>query len=484
MGLEMVRNPFQLTVILLAVAFGTRFAFALPQAQARITPKTAPTAVVKTTIPFADARPILEGLRDDLLPLEMQNRTSDERRRLWPVWVRRHDAEIHERVDRGDDDSLANFFLFGTSFSTASTNGAPANASTDWTPATPLDQPDAQRRLDAMVSGMAMPGANERLQFARTVVERAGINPSTAQGRVEARQYLVAIITRMLSERERYEQALKDRPLDFAKQSTLFSIRGLSADTSLLPNFAIDRTLSAIEAKKLLAASTVRRVAVVGPGLDFMNKKGGYDFYPQQTLQPFAIVDSLRRLGIAAANVRVTTFDLSRRVNHHLELARQRAQAGEGYILRLIRDLNEPWSDELIVYSKQFGDTIGAQAAVTVPADVTNVEARAVRVNPATVLSIEPQDVNIVLERPVAPAAEPGFDLIVGTNIFLYYDVFEQSLALANVSKMLRPGGLLLSNDFLNPLPTIPLNLVGFTDVAYSPTSAGSGDRVFWYQRQ
>jgi chemotaxis methyl-accepting protein methylase len=37
------------------------------------------------------------------------------------------------------------------------------------------------------------------------------------------------------------------------------------------------------------------------------------------------------------------------------------------------------------------------------------------------------------------PATE-RFDLIIATNIFIYYDVFEQSLAMLNVERMLRPG--------------------------------------------
>jgi hypothetical protein len=39
---------------------------------------------------------------------------------------------------------------------------------------------------------------------------------------------------------------------------------------------------------------------VIGPGLDVADKQDGFDFYPQQTLQPFALVDSLRRLGSRA----------------------------------------------------------------------------------------------------------------------------------------------------------------------------------------
>ena len=49
---------------------------------------------------------------------------------------------------------------------------------------------------------------------------------------------------------------------------------------------------------------------------------------------------------------------------------------------------------------------------------------------------ISPEDTNIVLQR-VDVGATEGFDLLIATNILVYYDVFEQSLALANVERML-----------------------------------------------
>jgi len=59
---------------------------------------------------------------------------------------------------------------------------------------------------------------------------------------------------------------------------------------------------------------------------------------------------------------------------------------------------------------------------------------------------LTPLDMNIVFQR-LALAPQQAFDLIIGTNIFIYYDPFEQSLARANVAAMLNPGGFLLSND-------------------------------------
>ena len=71
------------------------------------------------------------------------------------------------------------------------------------------------------------------------------------------------------------------------------------------------------------------------------------------------------------------------------------------------------------------------------------------RIRPELVLACQPVDLNIVLER--TNLAEPNrFDLMVATNIFIYYDAFERSLALENAGAMLKHGGILLTNDQLH----------------------------------
>src|SRR4029453_14635319 len=65
-----------------------------------------------TTIPYADARPILERLRSSLPP-EPAAKTTAELESAWPEWVSRRDADIRARVERGDEDSIINLLLFG-----------------------------------------------------------------------------------------------------------------------------------------------------------------------------------------------------------------------------------------------------------------------------------------------------------------------------------------------------------------------------------
>jgi hypothetical protein len=81
---------------------------------------------------------------------------------------------------------------------------------------------------------------------------------------------------------------------------------------------------------------------VIGPGLNFTDKQSGYDYYPQQTIQPFAVYDSLARLGLGTlSGLGITVFDISSRVLEHLQRARERAQKGTAYAIQLPRDPSE-----------------------------------------------------------------------------------------------------------------------------------------------
>ena len=78
--------------------------------------------------------------------------------------------------------------------------------------------------------------------------------------------------------------------------------------------------------------------------------------------------------------------------------------------------------------------------------------------------------------------SEQRFDLIVATNVFVYYDVLDQALASANVAAMLGPDGLLLSNNALLELPSTNLRSAGYLTVPYSDRP-DDGDHVVWYRR-
>src|SRR3989442_862225 len=70
----------------------------------------------RTNIPYVDAKPILETLREDLLPVDLRATMRSQAESAWPVWVARHDEEIRARLAQGDEDSVLNLTLFGTTF--------------------------------------------------------------------------------------------------------------------------------------------------------------------------------------------------------------------------------------------------------------------------------------------------------------------------------------------------------------------------------
>jgi SAM-dependent methyltransferase len=281
-----------------------------------------------------------------------------------------------------------------------------------------------------------------------------------------------------LAKRAEEARRVTDPAAIFNWRAGLFSDRGVSLDTNIFPDFSIEQALRDLKNRGVLREGQVARVAVIGPGLDIIdkNERASYDYYPQQTLQPFALYDSLVRLGLArASGVSVSIFDISSRVIDHIQRARELARMNTGYVIQLPRQLADPWPAELIAYWRSLGDRVGTEVAPIRPPE--GVETRAVRIRPDVVLRCQPENLNIVLER--IPLAEADrFDLMVGTNVFIYYDAFERSLALENAGAMLKHGGLLLTNDRLPEVRGGSMRQAGLTDVQYNR------DAVGWYQKR
>jgi hypothetical protein len=427
---------------------------------------------------------VVAAIGSETLPEAFRDKTLREKEALWPGWVAGRDAEVRARLAQGSEDSLVNFMLFGTSFTkqpraTLKDLGAP----------TPTQTTHVRTRIRDLARALAAPGANERLVFARELVKANGLDPAAAGDRSRVEEYIAASLARVVKENADHAKTLeaarllRDSTAEFAQRSRLFSNRGLSSDTSLLPNWAIEESLQALKERGLVETGKVTRVAVIGPGLDFTDKQDGYDFYPQQTIQPFAVMDSLLRLGLARVqDLRVVTFDLSPQVNDHLSRVVRAAVAGRGYVVQLPRDPSSPWKPGAVAYWEHFGDRIGSSTrAIAPPAGAGAVQTRAVRIRPDVVSRVEARDLNVVLQKQTL-GHEDRFDLVIATNVLVYYDVFEQSLALLNIASMTRPGGFLLSNNAVLELPRSPMRSAGYRTTIYSDRE-NDGDHIVWYRR-
>jgi SAM-dependent methyltransferase len=110
------------------------------------------------------------------------------------------------------------------------------------------------------------------------------------------------------------------------------------------------------------------------------------------------------------------------------------------------------------------------------------VQLRAVRIRPEIVAALTAEDLDVVVQRRERPVNDDGFDLILATNVLVYYDRFEQALALANIAALLRPGGVFVTNYLVHPNP--PLEPVASIVTPVYWDRQRNGDTIFVYRRR
>ena len=398
----------------------------------------------------------------------------------WDRWIQARDREIRGRIDRGIEDSISNLILFGTSYCKfpplpGFDSGADANGRVT---------PAAQARVHALALAMLHPGENERVRFARDFLVRHNVVGDAVEGYVEGN------LERLIREERAYENDQKaarqtgDTERVLLDRATIFRQRGLSFDTSLEPDFALETMLKQLVQKRLVNGDSVRRIAVIGPGLDFADKRLGLDFYPIQTIQPFAVLETVLRLGLGQpGKVRVVACDLNPAVLAHIKSLADQARWGRPYVVQLPKDSRNEWSSGLVSYWQHFGELLGSPTRPLVPPGyLKGVEVRAVSIRPQEAAQVAGQDLDMVAQQLEVPPGG-GFDLVIATNVFLYYDFFEQALAMQNITRMMNRGGILLVNQVLSNQHPAALKFIDQTYVSFS-SSGLYGDDVVAYQEQ
>jgi hypothetical protein len=436
---------------------------------------------------FQEVKPILKTPKKTSLPTEISEIKNELQ---WSDWVKKSDSDIRQRLEQGDEDSIVNQFLFGNSFTSqprlteSEISRLAQEKSKD---AVKLYEEVIRDRLEDYTKIVVSPNNNERMSFARDYFRRKiKFELNTTEGKNEIKKLVISSLVRVINEAKNYtaiiEQTRNNQDEEFKARSAVYRERGLSSDTSLKPNFAIEKAIKELKEKGLL--NIVQRVAIVGPGLDFTDKDQGYDFYPPQSIQPFAVIDSLLKLKLAVnAKLKIDTYDLSPKVNSHIAGFAERFKKNQTYQIQLPLLSETNWSGDFVNYWSSFGNFVGKQTApISVPSNLKELKLRAVQINSEYLSKIKPFDTNIVVQSPQLLERDK-YDLIIGTNIFVYYGEFEKALIMKNVEKMLRKGGIFLSNDALTEIPTTNVHKIGQTETFYSDKKI-DGDLVIWYQKK
>lgn len=322
-----------------------------------------------------------------------------------PGWLAAINESTAKRVRDGEWDHVV-FYALQASHFTKLPPIEPAVSAKLWKQAGRIPA-DASLRLAAF---LAAPPQDDRHRLMRKMVS----NP--AELRTEYERAMGFLYEKEWASQSRDGAARRDHV------ATLYQTRGHSTDTELRSTYGVHIGLSTL--KSLDTQRPIRRVLLIGPGLNWAPRTGFRDDEQPQSYQPYALADSLIRLGLSrAGQVSIDCVDVNPRVVEHINVFPDTPR-------RLVLHY-PPGDEEWRGYFDGLGQSTGRRGSreIEVGRDIAK-RIRAIRMN-------------VLTER-----AESGaYDLAVATNVLLYFNDRELGLALSNVAYALSAGGHLIHND-------------------------------------
>jgi hypothetical protein len=140
---------------------------------------------------YDEAEPVIRSGKFSL-PVALSSQGGRISGTAWSQWVRTRDSEIRSGLQRGEEDTLANFVLRGVSFT---------NAPRLTSEITDPDEIDRRLRLrvEAFVSAVAAPSGNERLVLLSDLIRRLGHSAARGEARERLSDYVLDNIHRYLA---------------------------------------------------------------------------------------------------------------------------------------------------------------------------------------------------------------------------------------------------------------------------------------------
>jgi hypothetical protein len=336
----------------------------------------------------------------------------------------------------------------------------------------------AAARMTALLRALDSPSADARLTYFRRLVSETFPEPSQRRAGL-AREYLRAM--RFVYEKEFIAQR---SPRAAEAVADLYRTRGLSTDTAVEAGYLVRLGLEVV--RSLEPERRIRRVLIVGPGLDLAPRTGFLETAAPQSYQPWAVADALLALKLSTpGELEIVAADINPRVVAHLRDIPKAPQT-----LTLVSEIRD--SETVVLtpdyreYFARLGLAAGSAVPVSPPANLPPGHLlKAVNIAPAVAKTLRAEQADIVTERFEGAA----FDLVVATNILPYFDDVALMLAVSNVAAMLAPGGTFLHNE-VRPLlqeiaPVVRLPFVQSRQVAIASVKGAPplADSVFLHRR-
>lgn len=369
---------------------------------------------------------------EDTAPLRARLEASGVTASAFPSFVERIHQDNATRVREGDLDHLVFFLLQSTRFTPLPAIEPAISAKAFVEAADPHMAAEVRARTTALIRALSSTSRDPRLAYFRELVTATFPNPAEREAGLQ-REY--ARVMKFLYEKEFVAQRAGPEAV-----AGLYRARGLSTDTAVEAGYVVYLGLGV--AKALRPGHRIRRVLIVGPGLDLAPRTGLLETGPPESYQPWAVMDALIGLGLSRADdLEVVGADINARVVQHLRRARNTPPT-----LTLLSGIGESatvsMADDYRDYFTNLGRAIGTPRG-HVDKDRAGHLRKTVVVGTPAARALRAETLDIVTHS----LDGPPFDLVVATNILPYFDDTGLMLALTNISRMLAPGGVFLHNE-------------------------------------
>ena len=291
--------------------------------------------------------------------------------------------------------------------------------------------PDARARIRELLNAIESSSTDPRVTYFRALVH-ATFPKANAREDALVDEYRRAM-------RFVYNKEFVAQRAGAGAVADLYRARGLSTDTAVEAGFVVYNGLGIL--KSLDPARRIRRVLIVGPGLDLAPRTGLVEEGPPESYQPWAVIDALVSLDLSRlSDLTVVGADINPRVVDHLVRART------GPPLLTLVSIGESASvhltDEYRAYFNHIGTGI-ADGFTPPRSPVSGHLFKTLRPHADVAQALSAEELDLVTAR----LSGPPFDLIIATNILPYFDDPQLMLATSNVAAMLAPDGIFLHNE-------------------------------------
>ena len=366
---------------------------------------------------------------DNLAPLHGALQSRGITQASFDAYVEQVREDDARRVREGDLDHLIFYTLQSTQF-TRRPPIEPALSAKSLVESGQQVPADVRARIGDLLKAADSSSSDPRLTYFRSLVHTTFPNASEREAGL-LREYTRAM--KFVYDKEFVAQRAGPDAV-----ANLYRARGLSTDTAVEAGFVVYNGLGILKA--LDPSRQIRRVLIIGPGLDLAPRTGLLENAPPESYQPWTVIDALLALRLASPDLTVIGADINPRVVDHI--ARARTSPPELTLVSIAESDTVHLTEEYRVYFNQIGTGI-AEGFMPPRSPVSGHLFKTLRPRADAAQSLSATQLDIVTSR----LSSAPFDLIVATNILPYFDDAQLMLAITNVAAMLAPGGVFLHNE-------------------------------------